>query len=217
MSEKNVQSPDAPEDSDFFEGDRLGLQWQWNANDRQDWYSLQDNYLSLYAQKKESGLPLCDVPNLLLQKWPAPDFSVTVHLCLGAMRDGDVCGMVSLGERYDSMLVCRKKGRKFLQQRTGKISVGGESETELGEIDSDALCLRMKVEKADRISWEAGITEDKLQPIGAVTQAAPGVWVGVKAGLVAMHEGEGECGQMDVKDFVYGRIMESEYAEYSRL
>lgn len=23
---------DTPEDSDFFEGDRLGLQWQWNAN-----------------------------------------------------------------------------------------------------------------------------------------------------------------------------------------
>ena len=41
---------DAPEDSDFFEGDKLGLQWQWNANYREDWYSLGNGRLTLYAQ-----------------------------------------------------------------------------------------------------------------------------------------------------------------------
>ncbi len=33
---------DTPEDSDFFEGESLGLQWQWNANYKKEWYDLKD-------------------------------------------------------------------------------------------------------------------------------------------------------------------------------
>lgn len=206
VSEKNVQLPDAPEDSDFFEGDKLGLQWQWNANDRKEWYSLQEKRLSLYAQKKSLELPLCDVPNLLLQKWPAPEFSVTVILHLEGMRDGDICGVVSLGGCYDSLLVSQENGERFLQQRTGSLSKKEETGEELEAFEGDTLYVKMKVENSDRISWEAGSAADMLHPVGETTHTAPGAWVGVKSGLVAMHEGEGECGKVDVEEFVYAKL-----------
>lgn len=203
------QTPDAPEDSDNFEGDALGLQWQWNANEREEWYSLQEKHLSLFAQRKEEALRLCDVPGLLLQKWPAPEFTVTVCLRLGAMRDGDVCGVVSLGGMYDSLLVSQREGRRFLQQWTGGLSTKHpereENRTELEAFEGDTLYVKMTVADSRDISWEAGSSEEALKPVGRTTQAEAGAWVGVKSGLVAMHEGEGECGRVDAEFFVYGK------------
>ncbi|WP_276949083.1 glycoside hydrolase family 43 protein [Acetatifactor muris] len=204
---EKTQLPDAPEDSDFFEGKELGLQWQWNANYRKDWYSLDGNGLTLYAQNTEKDLPLCDVPNLLLQKWPAPEFTVTVCLHLDAMEDGDVCGMISLGGRYDSILVCRRNGKLTLHQRIGLFETREEMDTELEALAGDTLYIRMRVEEGSRISWEAGDSGDNLHPVGTVTEALPGRWVGVKSGLTAMHEGEGSCGKLTVEAFVYGNLM----------
>ena len=197
--------PDAPEDSDFFEGDRLGLQWQWNANFKEEWYDLKENCLNLYTQKKEASLPLCDVPSLLLQKWPAPEFAVLSCLHLDGMEDGDVCGMISLGGCYDSIVVCQRDGKRVLQQRTGMIS-GKEEVTELGNFEGDTIYLRMVVEDSRRISWESGKTEKTMQRTGKKTEAAPGVWVGVKSGFVAVHEGEGKCGRLDADAFMYEKI-----------
>ena len=201
------EKPDAPEDSDFFDGKELGLQWQWNANYKEDWYSLDGDGLTLYAQKTEKGLPLCDVPGLLLQKWPAPEFMVTVCLHLDAMADGDVCGMVSLGGRYDSILVRRRDGKLTLHQRIGLFETREETDTELEAVAGEPLYIRMRVEAESRISWEVGDSEENLHPVGIATETLPGRWVGVKSGLVAMHEGEGDCGKLTVEGFVYGNLM----------
>ncbi|MGN1147127.1 MAG: family 43 glycosylhydrolase, partial [Lachnospiraceae bacterium] len=90
----------APEDSDFFEGGSLGLQWQWNANYKKEWYDLQEGMLTLYAQKVSADTQTCDISNLLLQKWPTPEFMITTKLHLSGMKEGDICGMVSLGGVY---------------------------------------------------------------------------------------------------------------------
>ena len=80
-----VYPVDAPEDSDFFDGEKLGLQWQWNANYKEEWYSLIDGDLTLTAQPIEESTQLCDVPNLLIQKWPAPEFQITTCLHLDTL------------------------------------------------------------------------------------------------------------------------------------
>lgn len=207
MAGRTVQFPDAPEDSDFFEEKKLGLQWQWNANYKEEWYSLDGKALTLYAQRKDEGISLCDVPNLLLQKWPAPEFAVTVCMHLEEMKDGDVCGMVSFGGRYDSLLVRGKGGKKTLCQRTGMLLEKEETDTELTGISGDLLYLRMKVEAESKISWEAGESEEALQPIGIPTETLPGRWVGVKSGLVALHEGEGSSGQIKIDFFRYDHLL----------
>ncbi len=201
-----VQPADAPEDSDYFDQETLGLQWQWNANYRKEWYSAEKDGLRLYAQQTEEKLPLCDVPNLLLQKWPAPEFTVTACLGLEEMQDGDVCGMVSLGGWYDSILVSKREGKLFLHQRTGLFADRKETDTELEAFSGNRVYIRMRVEAESRISWEAGSSPDSLHPVGETTEAAPGRWVGVKAGLMAIHEGPGACGLITAEAFVYEKL-----------
>ena len=61
----------------------------------------------------------------------------------------------------------------------------------------------MKVYDAVDISFEAGTSKDALYPVGRTTQATPGRWVGVKAGLFAIQEGPGEGGSLRAGYFVF--------------
>ena len=197
---------DTPEDSDFFEGDRLGLQWQWNANYKKEWYDLKDGQLLLHAQVADPKTQLCDISNLLLQKWPAPEFSVTTCLHLEQMKDGDVAGLVSLGGCYTALAVQKIHGKMSLQQRTGNWTKDDEVRTGLGEWNSDVIYIQMKVEKETYRTFYVGTTEENLQPVGQMVEATPGRWVGVKDGLFAINEQGVSGGSVAADYFVYQRL-----------
>lgn len=198
---------DAPDDSDFFEGKNLGLQWQWNANPAQCWYAVGDSVLRLYAQKQEPGQLMSDMGNLLTQKWPAPEFTITTCLHLDEMKDGDACGMVSLGKYCDNLLVRQENGARSLEQRIEKKEKKWteESRTSIEAVEGDTLYLRMKVRNAKKVSWEMSPDGETYHAVGQETaaEAMPGGWVGVKAGLAAVHEGEGACGCVKAEYFVF--------------
>ena len=197
---------DTPEDSDFFEEDRLGLQWQWNANYKKEWYDLKDGQLLLHAQAADPKTQLCDISNLLLQKWPAPEFSITTCLHLEKMKDGDVAGLVSLGGCYTALAVQKIHGKMSLQQRIGNWTKDDEVRTGLGEWNSDVIYIQMKVEKETYRTFYVGTTEENLQPVGQMVEATPGRWVGVKDGLFAINE-QGAAGGSVAEDyFVYQEL-----------
>ena len=52
-----------------------------SANPKEDWYKLTSEGLCLKAVKQEEKIKHGDYPNLLLQKWPAPEFicDTTLH------------------------------------------------------------------------------------------------------------------------------------------
>ena len=98
----------SPDYNDSFSGPLLGLQWQWNANFDTSWYSLQKGKgLILNAIYKESERPLCDVPNLLLQKWPAPEFSCTTVMDCSDLQNGESAGIVTLGKNYAGLCLTK--------------------------------------------------------------------------------------------------------------
>lgn len=197
---------DAPEDSDFFEGGRLGLQWQWNANYREEWYRLGDGRLTLYAQPVDAGRQLCDVSNLLLQKWPAPEFEITTCLHLEGLAEGDAAGMVSLGGCYTALAVIRQAGGLCLQQWTGNRSEADEVREELGVWQQERIWLRMRVERSEDISFAVSADGEEYRGIGKATRATPGRWVGVKAGLFALNESGMQCGSVAADFFIYTKI-----------
>ncbi len=197
---------DAPEDSDFFEGDSLGLQWQWNANYKETWYSLGEGRLTLYAQPVDKGTQLCNVGNLLLQKWPAPGFIITACLHLENMAEGDTAGMVSLGGCYTALAVKKESGRLILQQIAGSWGKGTESREDLGGVEQETLYIRMRVEDSETVSFEAGCEEDAVRPVGRVTKATPGRWVGVKAGLYTVNETNAQGGSVSADYFVFEHV-----------
>ncbi len=199
---------DAPEDSDFFDGDKLGAQWQWNANYKEEWYSLNNKQLTLYAQPVATGTQLCDVSNLLIQKWPAPDFKITTCLHLEDMQEGDACGMVSLGGCYTGLLVQRDKDGYCLQQRIGNWTKNDEICSKLEDvewIDVKCIYMRMVVENESIVSFQVSFDGKEYRTVGETIVATPGRWVGVKAGLVALNEGGNAGGAVVVDYFVYDR------------
>ena len=199
---------DAPEDSDFFEGGKLGLQWQWNANYREEWYRLGDGRLTLYAQPVDVDRQLCDVSSLLLQKWPAPEFEITTCLHLEGLVEGDVAGMVSLGGCYTALAVKRQAGGFSLQQRTGNWTMADEVREELEGWQQERIWLKMRVERSEDISFAVSADGEKYRSVGRTTKATPGRWVGVKAGLFVLNETGVHGGSVAADFFVYTKLEE---------
>ncbi|MBQ2802317.1 MAG: glycoside hydrolase 43 family protein, partial [Lachnospiraceae bacterium] len=199
----DVYPIDAPDDSDFFEGEALGLQWQWNANYNKEWYQLGNGQLTLYAKAADKTSQLCDISNLLVQKWPAPQFQITTCIHLENMKEGDVAGMVSLGGCYSAMLVCKQDGQLSLEQRTGNWTKNDEVRKTLDKVERDILYIRMKVQEETYVSFEVGTDEENFRKVGQTITATPGRWVGVKAGLVAINETGADGGSIAADYFVY--------------
>lgn len=108
-----------PDTTDEFEGEKLGLQWQWNANYDKNWYSLENGSLKLNAVGASPLRPVGDYRNLLLQKWPAPEFTCTAKMNLDGLKEGDRAGYVSLGMIYSSAAVTLKNGDYVLEAVKG--------------------------------------------------------------------------------------------------
>ncbi len=94
-----------PQTSDEFDSPVLGLQWQWQANPRPEWASLsaRPGSLRLYgvpeSPQQSGGDWLYNAPNLLLQKFPAPGFTVTTEIAAARLENEDCAGLAVVG--YD--------------------------------------------------------------------------------------------------------------------
>ncbi len=92
-----------PQTSDEFNASELDLQWQWHANPEREWYSLNENpsHLRLYSiQNISQSGNLWFVPNLLLQKFPAPSFTVTAKINFTPEKINEKAGLVIMGKEW---------------------------------------------------------------------------------------------------------------------
>ena len=100
-----------PPESDEFNTRHLGLQWQWHAN-KKDTYGFTTDlgYIRLYAGSlSKEFVNFWEVPNLLMQKFPAEEFTATAKLTFTAKQDGEQAGIIVMGWDY-SYLSVRKDG-----------------------------------------------------------------------------------------------------------
>ncbi|MCX4270217.1 MAG: glycoside hydrolase 43 family protein [Lachnospiraceae bacterium] len=199
---------DAPEDSDDFDGEKLGLQWQWNSNYQESWYQMvpKESKIFLYSQAVEAGTQLCDVGNLLLQKWPAPEFQITAKIDVSGLIDGDYAGMVSLGGVYNGLALKVKDGRRNLVQMTGEWLKANETETVLETFSEDVLYLKMIVKGETEVSFCYSADGETYRSIGEMVKATPGRWVGVKAGLFVINKMGRTGGLMQADSFLFEEL-----------
>lgn len=66
--------------------------------------------IGLYPVDKQQDTSIADVPNLLLQKWIAPEFTAVTELAADTIGEGDIAGMVSLGVDYGAVALKRENG-----------------------------------------------------------------------------------------------------------
>ena len=175
-----------PPTSDTFAAGRLGLQWQWQANPREGWITFPPSGgASLSAVPSPSNL--WNAPNLLLQKFPAPAFSVSATLDISGLRDGERAGLIVFGADYAWVGVQKRGEVTEIVHR--KVTDAAGAADELGAksrpLQSTRVELHVEVLEGGVCRFSVRNARGVLEPIGEPFQAKPGRWVGAKFGVFA--------------------------------
>lgn len=207
-----------PAESDEFNSTELGLQWQWHAN-YQDTFGFTTNmgYMRIYSHiLSPEFVNFWEVPNLLLQKFPAEEFTATTKLKVSAKDDGQMSGLIVMGWDY-AYLGVEKSGEGFIlkyvqckdaeQKTPEKTSVVGMLDKcrtfEAGlypnyEID---IYLRVKVESGGKCSFYYSTDGKRFHNVGDTFIARQGKWIGAKVGLFSVAPYGKERGWVDADWF----------------
>jgi len=178
-----------PATSDEFDAPAPGLQWQWQANPGDGWLSLaaRPGWLRLFAQPAPKAGNLYEAPFLLLQKFPAPEFTVTTRLELTAKADGDSAGLIVFGYDYAWIGLKQSNGVPALVLAVRREAVKGEPQEELVRRDLQPLprFVRVTVRDGGRCRFSCSADGLDFSPVGDEFTATVGRWVGAKVGLFA--------------------------------
>ncbi|MDR2408624.1 MAG: glycoside hydrolase 43 family protein [Bacteroidales bacterium] len=198
-----------PVESDEFNTNSLGLQWQWHANPESWWYftNQEKGCLSLYSvPTPDNYQSLWDVPNLLLQKTPAPDFTTTIKLTLkpDLRFAGERTGLVVMGLDY-ALLSFENTGIGFTlsQAECQKADKGGTEKVNASvSLKDTTVYLRVKVNPDAICSFSYSTDDKKYTPLGNKFQAKEGRWIGTKIGTFCSRPLKGnDGGRVDIDWF----------------
>ena len=176
-----------PQTSDEFESDKLGLQWQWHANPRKTWYSLENpGHLRLFAVKNmtQNG-NFRFVPNLLLQKFSAPSFTVTTKIDFHPDLIDEKSGLVIMGREWAFVALCKTSDGLQVGMYTGAYFQGYDKTQviESFDIEQNSCFLRVDVNEQLECSFSYSFDGLEYSAIGTAFKAKPGTWIGAKVGL----------------------------------
>ncbi len=174
------QQISAPQTSDEFDGDKVGLQWQWQANHREEWCSLTARlgWLRLYPQPIMT--PLNEQPNFLLQKFPARSFTVETELQLFPLQSGEEAGLTVVGEKSATFGLQHNNGAK--NRMLLRID---NDEQIIYETSSCTAKLRVEVRDGGLCLFSYAI-DSRWVLVPQSFQARKGAWIGAKVGLYSL-------------------------------
>ncbi len=188
--ESEVQTP---AETDEFSGSTIGRQWQWHANPQATWSFVNDGKLRLYTQQMpEGGKNLWHLPNLLLQKFPAPEFTATARIAFyrNAKLQHETAGLVVMGLDYTYLALRSKNDGIYLVlgQCTDAEKGNTEKETIITKLPGDEAHLRTIVRDGAKYAFSYSVDGKKWVSVPGEHEAKPGKWIGAKVGLFSMRE-----------------------------
>jgi beta-xylosidase len=183
-----------PPDSDEFDAPWLGLQWQWHANPQTNWAfpSGPLGYLRVFNTPLPEGHKnLWDVPSLLLQKFPAPEFTATTKLTFTPRTDDEKTGLLVMGMDYAYLSVRKRPEGLFVSQVVCKDAdkQGVERESAGVPLKSSTVYLRVKVSNGAVCNFSYSADGKSFTSVGEPFTARQGRWIGAKVGLFASRIG----------------------------
>lgn len=194
--------PAAPQDSDEFNGARLGLQWQWQANPQSNWAfpSPALGALRLFAIPITAP-NLWGAPNVLLQKFPGPAFVTTTKVTVAAPHEGDAVGLVIMGVDYAYLAVKTRAGRLVVSQTVCHGADTGAAERVVAEtaVPTATVYLRATIGRGAVARFSYSPDGRTFTELGEPFTARPGKWIGAKVGLFAISADSG--GERGYGDF----------------
>lgn len=194
---------ETPVESDEFDTRKLGLQWEWHAN-YQDVFGFTTNmgYARIYGHELSLHFKnFWEVPNLLMQKFPAEEFTATVKLKVSAKDDGQLSGIIVMGWDY-SWIGVEKQGEKFLlKQAICKDAEQGNLEqvSTLAVLEPSRkfeaglfpnyereIFIRVHVDKGAYCRFSYSLDGKKFTEAGTLFKARQGKWIGAKVGMFSV-------------------------------
>ena len=141
ISLKKLPNPDTVQAGENdYNGSNLKLEWQWNHNPNNKFWSLteRDGYLRLTTANKATGL--LDARNTLTQRTYGPTCSGDIAIETANMKNGDVAGLAALQANYGYVGVKMENGKKSIVM----VNAGGGEAQEIENIpiDQDRVYLR---------------------------------------------------------------------------
>lgn len=209
---------ETPVESDEFDTRKLGLQWEWHAN-YQDVFGFTTNmgYARIYGHELSPHFKnFWEVPNLLMQKFPAEEFTATAKLKVSAKDDGQLSGLIIMGWDY-SWIGVEKLGEKFLlKQAVCKDAEQGNLEqvSTLAVLEPSRkfeaglfpnyereIYIRIHVDKGAYCRFSYSLDGKKFTEAGTLFKARQGKWIGAKVGMFSVTPHGKERGWVDVDWF----------------
>jgi len=175
-----------PPDSDEFNTTQLGLQWQWQANPQPYWAFPAGEQLRLFSyQLADSTANYWDVPNLLMQKTPADEFTATTKLSFKPRLEGERAGLILFGADYAYVSLVKEADGIYVSYSSCKLAdKQTPANTKNGEkISSPEVYFRVRVRAGATCEFSYSEDGKTFKPIGEKLAAKPGRWVGAKLGL----------------------------------
>jgi beta-xylosidase len=192
-----------PPDSDEFNARSLGLQWQWHANPEPTWAlpSAALGVLRMFCVPLPKDFKnLWDLPDLLLQKFMAPEFRATTKLTFAPTADNDRAGLVVMGADYAYLSIAKQPDGLYLSQAIcRRANVGSpEKVTAPVNVKDATIYLRVQVTSGAICLFSYSTDGERFAPLGEAFTAVPGRWIGAKVGLFATRSASaGEAGYAD--------------------
>jgi beta-xylosidase len=175
-----------PQESDEFNSASVGLQWQWQANPKPSWALLTGNALRLYSDIiPDSAKNYWDIPNILMQKFPAEEFTVTAKCDFKPRLDGEKVGFIIMGTDYAYLSLTKKSDGIYLFFSECKQADKGKPESEkmLGKVSSPVIYFKVKVATGARCQFSYSTDGRNYIKVGEIFSAQPGRWIGAKTGI----------------------------------
>jgi beta-xylosidase len=186
---------ESPIESDEFGTSKLGLQWQWQANPQPTWLftDADRGLLKLYTAKvPDEAKNLWEVPNLLLQKFPADEFIATTKLLFkpNPKLENEKTGLVVMGRSYAQISIKSKKDGLYVVYGVCQSADKGktESEKEIAKLKSGTVYFRVKVSVGAKCQFSYSGDGMNFANVGDEFQATAGQWIGAKMGLFAIRD-----------------------------
>lgn len=209
---------ETPVESDEFDTRKLGLQWEWHAN-YQDVFGFTTNmgYARIYGHELSPHFKnFWEVPNLLMQKFPAEEFTATAKLKVSAKDDGQLSGLIIMGWDYSWIGVEKQEEKFLLKQAVCKDAEQGNLEqvSTLAVLEPSRkfeaglfpnyereIYIRVHVDKGAYCRFSYSLDGKKFTEAGTLFKARQGKWIGAKVGMFSVAPHGKERGWVDVDWF----------------
>ncbi|HEX3083021.1 MAG TPA: glycoside hydrolase 43 family protein [Pyrinomonadaceae bacterium] len=198
-----------PSESDEFNQNVVGSQWQWQANPASNWAFPASalGFIRLFNVPLPADYRnFWDVPNLMLQKFPAAEFTATTKLTFTPRADNEKTGLVVMGLDYAYLSIQRKAGDILVAQTVCKDADRHTAEVEGSpvKVRSNMIYLRVTVAQNAICRFSFSVDGVNFSAIGEPFTARPGRWIGAKVGIFAV--GAGAEREMGYTDFDWFRV-----------